>query len=359
MNPKLKDRNNCAIYCRLSKEDGDYLVSQSISNQKEILTKYCLEHGFNIFGYYEDDGFSGTNFNRPGFKKMIDDIESGLIDIVVTKDLSRLGRDYLDAGIYIERYFPNNNVRYIAVSDGVDSTDERSLDMLGYRNMINEYYAKDISRKIKTTLRYQTEAGIYKPTGMTLYGYMDSPNKTKRIINPETAPNVAKIFDLFIKGYSLQGICDYMHDNKILSPKAYHESKKGEIKRKNPYVWDPIIVSAMLKNEEYLGHYIKGKIHYSFKTKKRIFVEKENRHVFKNVFDPIVTEEVFNIAQTLFVRNRYNSGITNPYSGLAYCGICGNPLRIQRHKGGSGHYEERLVCSKTKEIGNAVYIFCF
>lgn len=351
MNPALENRNNVAIYCRLSIEDGDYLVSQSIQNQKDALTKYCLEKGFNIFNIYVDDGFSGTNFNRPGFNQMINDIECGLIDIVVTKDLSRLGRDYIETGRLIERYFPENNVRYIAVSDDVDTKSDKINDFIPFKNILNEFYAKDISRKIKTTLRYQEEAGIYKPTAMSLYGYMDNQNRTKRILNPDTAPTVKKIFELFINGYSLQGICDYLYENKILSPKAYNESLKGEIKRLNPYIWSPIIVANMLKNSEYLGHYIKGKLHYVFKTKKRIYTKKEDQHIFKNVFDPIISEETFNIAQTMFVKNRGNSGITNPYAGLAYCGICGKTLRIQRHKNGNGYYEERLVCRNTKEIG--------
>ena len=220
-------RNNCAIYARLSQEDGDYDVSQSISNQVNILTKYALDHEFNIFNVYTDDGFTGTNFNRPAFKQMIEDINKGLIDIVITKDLSRLGRDYLETGRYIERIFPEHNVRYIALSDNVDTISEENMDILPFRNILNEYYAKDISKKIRATNRYQKEAGIFTNTRIPLYGYLNDDKLKKRIINPDTAPIVAKIYDLFINGYSLQGICDYLFENKIQSP-----SLLGKYKRK-------------------------------------------------------------------------------------------------------------------------------
>lgn len=178
---------------------------------------------------------------------MIDDIESGFIDIVVTKDLSRLGRDHIESGRYIERYFPEHNIRYIAINDAVDTINETNLDFVPFKNVLNEFTAADISRKIKTTFRYQQEAGIFKPTAYPLYGYMNSEKRDKRIINPETAPIVVKIFDLFINGYSLQGIADYLLENKILSPRAYTDSLKGPLNRANPYICNPIIIAQILK----------------------------------------------------------------------------------------------------------------
>ena len=353
---ETKKRNNCAIYCRLSKEDGDSDISQSISNQKNILTKYALDHDFNIFNIYIDDGFSGTNFNRPAFKQMISDMEERLFDIIITKDLSRLGRDYLETGRYIERIFPEHNIRYIAVSDAVDSISDDNMDLLPFRNILNEYYAKDISKKIRTTHRYQVEAGIFTNTAIPLYGYLNDDKLKKRIINPETAPIVVKIYDLFLNGYSLQGICDYLFENNIPSPMAYWEKKKNGNDRPNPNIWNTMTVKMILQNPEYLGSYIKGKTYSVFKTKKSVIIPKEERHVFKNVFDPIITEETYNLAQTMFVRNRFNSGITNPYAGIIFCGICGNPLRIQRHKSGKGVFEERLVCKNTNEIGKGSII---
>ena len=356
MNPNLKNRNNCAIYCRLSVEDGDSSESQSINNQKNILTKYALDHGFNIFNIYVDDGFSGTSFNRPAFKQMINDCEQGLIDIVITKDLSRLGRDYLESGRYIERYFPDNNIRYIAVNDNVDTHTDQNTDIIPFKNILNEFYAKDVSKKIRATFRYQREAGIYKQTGRPIYGYIDDPNKNRRVINPETAPIVVKIFNLFINGYSIKGICDYLQMNRISSPLAYWEKHKNNIDRPTPYIWGESTVRNILTNPEYLGHYVKGKTIKKFKTKKVKIVPQEERFIFKNIFDPIITEEVFNLAQSMFVGNKFNSGITNPYAGLVFCGVCGSRLRIQRHKNSNGYKEERLVCANTKEIGKGTIL---
>lgn len=251
MNPN-KNRNNCAIYCRLSKDDGDSDVSQSISNQKNILTKYALEHEFNIFNTYVDDGFTGTNFNRPAFKQMLADIDAGLIDIVITKDLSRLGRDYLETGRYIERIFPEKHIRYIAINDAVDTNTEENMDLLPFRNILNEYYAKDISKKIRATGRYQREAGIFTNTTMPLYGYTNDEKLRKRFVNPDTAPVVVKIFDLFINGYSLQGISDYLFENNIPSPRAYWEKQKYGTDRKNPNIWNTATIRTILTNKEYI-----------------------------------------------------------------------------------------------------------
>ena len=237
LNPVLMNRNNTAIYCRLSVEDGDINESQSINNQKNILTKYCLEHNFNVYNIYIDDGYSGTNFDRPGFISLRNDIDSGLIDIVITKDLSRLGRDYLEVGKLLERYFPDNNIRYIALSDNIDTIGDLD-DFIPFKNIINEFYAKDISKKIRATQKFQRESGLYRNSGVSLYGYMDDEGK-RRIINPETAPNVVLIFNLFIKGYSLKGICDYLYEHKIKSPSAYSGIERKDRENHNPYIWIP------------------------------------------------------------------------------------------------------------------------
>ena len=349
LNPVLMNRNNTAIYCRLSVEDGDINESQSINNQKNILTKYCLEHNFNVYNIYIDDGYSGTNFDRPGFISLRNDIDSGLIDIVITKDLSRLGRDYLEVGKLLERYFPDNNIRYIALSDNIDTIGDLD-DFIPFKNIINEFYAKDISKKIRATQKFQRESGLYRNSGVSLYGYMDDEGK-RRIINPETAPNVVLIFNLFIKGYSLKGICDYLYEHKIKSPSAYSGIERKDRENHNPYIWIPKQIEKIIKNTEYLGHYIKGKSTSRFKSKKKINIKEENRYVFKDRFDPIISKEIFDLANSMISGNKQNSGLTNPYQGIVYCGICGKPLRIQRHKDSKGHYEERLTCSNIGEIG--------
>ena len=349
---KKREKNNAAIYCRLSVDDGLDKESQSIENQKEILKKYCNEHGFNIFNIYIDDGFTGTNFDRPGLIKLKNDIESGFIDIVVTKDLSRLGRDHIEMGIFLERYFPDNNIRYIAVNDNVDTINELD-DYLPIRSIVNELYAKDISKKIRATQKHQRETGQFRRTSYSLYGYQFSDDGTKRLPNPDTAPVIVKIFEMASKGYSVMGILDYLSKNKILSPKAYHYSQTGEAYDKDPYKWSYSTIIKILKCKEYLGYYIKGKSSKRFKSKKKILVPEENQYVFKNVFEPIVSKELFDLVQKMLNGSRNNTGLVNPYKGLVYCGICSNPVRFIRHKSSKGYYEERLYCTNKNEIGKA------
>ena len=354
MMKKQTTQNNVAIYCRLSVDDGDSNISQSISNQQNILTKYCLDNNLNIYNIYVDDGYSGTNFDRPGFLKLKEDIESGFINIVITKDLSRLGRDYLKVGDLLENYFPDHNIRYIALSDNVDSNNGLD-DLLPVKNMINEFYAKDISKKIRATHKYLIETGAVRRSGLPTYGYMYD-EKDNRILDPETAPIVVKIFNLFIEGYSVSGIAKILEEEKIITPLNYDRLKRGKELLINPYVWSSSTISAILHNKSYLGDYIKGKTYKRFKSKKVIRLPEEEQHIFKKVFDPIISEETFNLAQTMFVGNKQNSGLTNPYSGIAYCGICGKPLRIYRHTSSKGIYEERLACSNSNEIGKGTIL---
>lgn len=347
-----RKKNNAAIYCRLSVDDGQDQLSQSIENQQEILTKYCMDNGFNIFNIYIDDGFTGTSFDRPGLNKLKLDIESGFIDIVVTKDLSRLGRDHIEMGIFLERYFPDNNIRYIAVNDNVDTSKELD-DYVPIKSMVNELYAKDISKKIRATQKFQRETGAFRRSAYPLYGYQYANDGTTRILDPETAPIVAKIFDLFIKGYSQSGISDYLRENKILCPRAYEYSKIDKEYPYDPYSWRYTTIVTILQNKEYLGYYIKGKSTKRFKSKKVIQIPEENRFLFKNVFDPIISKETYELAQKMFTGTRINTAVYNPYSGITYCGICGQQLRFIRHKASSGSYEERLYCKNPNEYGKA------
>lgn len=245
-----RKNNNAAIYYRLSVDDGLDQLSQSIENQQDILTKYCIDNGFNIFNVYIDDGFTGTSFDRPGLNKLKLDIESGFIDIVVTKDLSRLGRYHIEMGIFLERYFPDNNIRYIAVNDNVDTSKELD-DYIPIKSMVNELYAKD---------------------------------ETTRVLNPETAPVISKIYELFIKWYSQSGISDYLRENKILSPRAYEYSKVDKPYPYDPYNWKYSTLTKILQNKEYLVYCIKGKTTKRFKSKKKVYIPEENQYIFKNVF---------------------------------------------------------------------------
>jgi DNA invertase Pin-like site-specific DNA recombinase len=335
----------------LSVDDGVDQVSQSIENQRNILSKYVLDQGWNIYNVYVDDGFSGTNFERPGFKKMRNDIESGLIDIVITKDLSRLGRDYIETGRLTEQYFPDHGIRYIALSDNVDSAVGID-DFVPFKNIVNEFYAKDISKKIRTTQKFLMESGAFRRACMPIYGYMYN-EEDKRIINPDTAPNVVEIFDLFTRGYSLKGICKHLEERKIKTPYAYNLELKGKSLDQgvNPYVWSTSTVSHILRNREYLGHYVRGKTSKRFKSKTVHAVPLEKQYVFENVFEPIVTQELFDFAQKMFINNKQNGAINNPFAGILYCGVCGKPMNICKHKSGSGFYEERYACREKDEIG--------
>ena len=347
-----REKNNAAIYCRLSVDDGLDQESQSIENQKNILLKYCLDQGFNIFNIYVDDGFSGTNFDGPGLIKLKNDIESGFIDIVVTKDLSRLGRDHIEMGIFLERYFPDNDIRYIAVNDNVDTKEELD-DFIPIKSIVNELYAKDISKKIRATQKFQRETGAFRGTSSILYGYALNEDRTKRIPNPETAPVVYKIFEMASKGYTVSGIVKYLLDNKVLNPRAYNSKLANKEYTGNQYKWTYTTIVSILNNKEYLGHYIKGKTTRRFKSKKLIHIPEKNQYVFKNVFDPIVSNELFDLATKMQVGARCNTPLSNPYKGLVYCGICSETLRFIRHKSSKGYYEERLFCTNKNEIGKA------
>ena len=205
-----------ALYCRLSKDDGNLGESSSIQSQKEMLTRYARDHGFQNITYYVDDGYSGTNFNRPDFQRLIADIENGEISILITKDLSRLGRNYLETGVYLEIFFPEHEVRFIAINDGVDSDESESVDFTPFRNIINELYAKDTSKKTKSAKRARVMSGMFVGSSAP-YGYMKDPDDRHRLIIDERyAPVVRKIFDLAKEGMGAAKISNYLNSQHIL-----------------------------------------------------------------------------------------------------------------------------------------------
>jgi len=335
-------KNRCAIYCRLSVDDGIDQESQSISNQKQVLTEFCLENKFKIIDTFIDDGYSGTNFDRPAFKKMIERIEQGDIDIVITKDLSRLGRDYLKTGYYTEQYFPEHQVRYLALNDRVD-TNEGLDDMIPLKNIMNEFYARDISKKVRFTVSNQMAKGEEKKTGWPIYGYRYDDNAKRVIYEPE-AEVVRKIYRLFLEGNSISTIGEILAEEKILTPRASYDIK---FHSENKYIWRPSTIKDILTSEEYLGHYIRKKTKTFFKSKKKIYVPKEEQYVFKNRFPAIISEEEFEMTQNLVktVVNQSRDILKkNPFAGLCFCGMCGNKLTFNHHTSGSGVTEDRLVC---------------
>ena len=354
---------NVAIYCRLSRDDGNDSVSSSIQNQRETLVNYCNERNWNIVDIYIDDGYSGTNFERPNFKRMITDINYGRINCVITKDLSRLGRNYIGVGYYQEEFFPSRNVRYIAVNDNYDSFDENK-DVLGpFKNIINEYYAKDISKKIKFTLRSKAERGEARKTTIPLYGYMYAEDGS-RVPDPETAPVVKKIFDYYLELQSLSLVEKRLKDEKIYCPGYYlyykynyNPGKYQDCSEEKKYEWRDSYIRTIIKSEEYLGTYITQKSYKNnFKIKKKQV--NENPYKFVGKFEPLVTKEVFDKAQRIRVVNTSLKVASeeNTYKKLCYCANCGKQLafgkRQDRHTDASKY---RYFCRNTA-CNNRSYI---
>lgn len=352
--------NNVAIYCRLSKDDGTSNDSISIQNQKDVLTEYANDNGWCIYDYYIDDGFSGTNFERPSFKRMINDIENGRVQIVITKDLSRLGRNYLQTGYYTEEYFPLKNVRYIAVNDNFDTTNEEGIEILPFKNLINEWYAKDISKKIRFTVSNKMKNGEYVRTVVPLYGYDFSEDG--RVINPDTAPIVKYIFEEYLKGTTTKQICDELTKRKIYVPSYYNFQKYGynacefvNVAEEDKYKWRKVMVTKILEKIEYTGALVRGKRETKFKRKGASFKDKNDWYIFEDRFEPIISKEEFEAVQKLRKSRRINTLLVNdfPYKGLLYCGYCGKPLRINKRNEklnqASGSY--RFACRNKHEEG--------
>ena len=324
-----------ALYCRVSRDDGTEKESNSITNQKRMLSKYAKTNGFKNIKVYEDDGFTGTNFNRPDMQRLLDDVEMGYVSTIIVKDMSRFGREYLQVGYYTEHYFPEKNVRFIAVNDGVDSANEEDNDFTPLRNFMNELYAKDISRKVKSAHRVKGMAG--EPLSQPPYGYMKDPeNKKKWIIDPEAASVVKDIFKMCLEGKGNETIARILQERKVLIPMAYWQSKGlprgGKIKQPNPYKWCKTSIAKILSQQEYCGDVINFKSYsISFKKKKRIPKPKEEWMVFKDVHEPIIDRETFEQVQKRNITTRRRqpkpqNAIKSIFSDMLYCADCGSKL---------------------------------
>ncbi len=323
------------LYCRLSRDDGTDSESNSIANQKRLLSQKAKELGFTNVKFYVDDGYTGTNFNRPGFQELLDDIEMGYISVVMVKDLSRLGRDYVSVGHYTDNYFPEHNIRFIAVNDMVDS-DEGENEIAPFKNIMNEMYARDISRKIRSSNRIRGNLG--EPLAQPPYGYMKSPeNKKKWIIDPDASQVVKSIFRMCIEGKGNEAIAHVLQSNKIYIPMAYWHSKGlnrgGKQMPAAPYRWSKTTVRKILTQQEYCGDVINFKTYSkNFKNKKRLMNAEENWRIFKDVHEPIIEREVFELVQEnlLKVKRRApkpENAKKHIFSGLIRCGDCGSNMR--------------------------------
>ena len=343
-----------ALYCRLSRDDGTESESNSIGNQKKLLSQKAKEMGLTDTKYYVDDGYTGTNFNRPGFQQLIDDIEIGLVSAVMVKDLSRLGRDYVSVGNYTDSYFPEHNVRFIAVNDAIDS-DEGESEIAPFKNILNEMYARDISKKIRSSHRLRGSMG--EPLSQPPYGYMKSPeNKKKWIIDPEAATVVKSIFKMCLDGKGNETIARELQESEVLIPMAYWRSKGlnrgGKKTQTNPYKWCKTTIQKILSQQEYCGDIINFKTYSkSFKNKTRYENSKENWAVFKDVNEPIIDRETFETVQKFISKTKRRTpkkenGERSIFNGLIYCGDCHSKMRY--HTSTSNKEIHYFTCSDNK-----------
>jgi len=356
---------NVAIYCRLSKDDDLHGESSSISTQKNLLTKYVTDNNWRVVDYYVDDGISGTTFERSGFKRLLEDIEEGMINMVVTKDLSRLGRDYLKTGYYTEVYFPENNVRYIAVNDGID-TIKNDNDIAPFKNILNEMYAKDISRKIKSTYKIKMargdHQGAYPP-----FGYTKHPEIRGRIlVNEESSQTVKLIFDLAKQGFGANRIRNVLVEQKCLTQAAYLHKQNpmyypklfANAEEYTYYAWTSGAVERILDNEIYIGNMIHYKeISVSYKSKKRQKQPRDKWARIENTHEPIIDRETCDLVQERFL-HRGKLARTNPpniFARIVRCADCGKAMwltpRQKNPKTGEKTERRYFQCVINREYG--------
>ena len=354
------DKLKCAIYCRLSKDDGTLDDSSSIQTQKDALTKYAIDNNFEIFDIYCDDGFSGTNVERPAFKRMIKDIEMRKINIVLTKDLSRLSRNYLQAGYYMEDFFPSHKVRYIAVNDNYDSEREDN-EFAPFKNIINEWYAKDISKKIKYAFTNMMKAGRIPGGDVPLFGY-DYDENRKRVINPETSKIVELIFKKYIELQSSTKITRYLNENKIICPGYYNYLKYGtnpkryaNCSEEEKTRWTSRGVARILNCVDYTGTLCIGKTkNEKLGGKKGVPVNKEDWFIHENAHEAIVDKETFDLIQTIKHghKNQSISPDENKFMNILFCKYCGHPMLFNR-----GHTRPAFYLCNNKECENRHQVY--
>lgn len=337
-----------ALYCRLSQEDALDGDSNSIINQKAILSKYANDNNYPSPQFYIDDGWSGTNFERPSFKEMIKDIEDGKVKTVIVKDMSRLGRDYLKVGYFSEIFFPDNDVRLIAINDGVDSF-KGDNDFTPFRNLFNDFYAKDTSKKIRAVFKSKGMSGEH--LGQPIFGYMKNPdNKKQWIIDVPAAEIVRKIYDLCIDGKGPTQIAKILRKEKILTTKSYYAQVKGKPLPNNPYHWNENSVIHILERMEYTGCTVNFKTYTkSYKLKKKLENPKENWAIFYDTQEPIISKEQWERVQELRQSKRRNTKTNKQglFSGLIFCADCGSKLHFatcKRFDSTQDHYR----CSQYK-----------
>ena len=347
-----------ALYCRLSQDDGIEGDSNSIQNQKSILRKFAEDHHFPSPCFYVDDGFSGGNFQRPAFQQMISDMENGEIGIIVTKDLSRLGRNQLHTGLYIEERFPMFGVRYIAINDNVDTDSSESNDLMPFKNLFNEWFIRDTSRKIRAVLKAKAERGERLGTRAP-YGYRKDPDTKKLIVDEEAAAIVRRIFAMCAGGSGPSQIARILKKEQILTPTMYAYTRFGMnhtcLDTAHPYNWSDSAIANLLENEIYLGNTVNMKYSTkSYKDKRRVEHSREECLVFKDTHPALITREVWDIVQRVRKNRRRPTKMEeqNKYSGLVFCADCGSNMVLHRARTMSASYNH-FTCRTYKKDGES------
>ena len=345
------------MYIRLSREDGDKQESESIGNQRKILQRYVKENNLCLVKEYVDDGISGTTFDRPSFNELLQDIENQNINMVITKDLSRLGRDYIKTGFYIEDYFPKRNVRYVAVTDGVDTyIDSTNNDITPFKAIMNDMYAKDISKKIRSVYKEKQKSGEYL-CSIPAYGYKKHLTiKNKLIVDDQVRAIVEKIFDMYVNGHGSIEIVKFLNLNKYLSPTGYRKTGIVQDKSKTVYNWNEVTVCNILKNEVYIGNTIQNKKSViSYKVKKVRTVEKKNQIRVNNTHEAIIDKDTFEKVQCIIEKRGTNTKLKYDYllRGLLYCYHCKRKLQIVLKKNSKRNTKSHpyITCSDAKKRG--------
>ena len=352
---------HAALYIRLSKEDENEGPSGSVTNQLSLLNAFVRQQHLAVYDTYIDDGWSGTSFDRPGFQRMLRDIEAGKVNMVITKDLSRLGRDYIMTGHYMERYFPEKRVRYISLLDGVDTGVESSAnDITPFRAIMNDMYARDISRKIKSVKHDKQRKGEFIG-GKPMYGYRMHPSEKNRIvIDEDAAPVVRRIFAMALAGTSCRQIAVRLNEEGVLSPAAYagltlscHGPYSGQ--------WSSERITAMLKNETYIGNMVQGRTaRISYKTKKCLRRQPQQWVVVEHTHEPLIDPETFRKVQLMVNSRRNTRSRTYDFllKGLIFCHECGYPLAVMNRRNAAGEDRLFFVCRTYQRFTKAGVCSC-
>lgn len=354
---KKQQHYKAALYCRLSVDDGNFGGSVSIETQKILLEQYCKDHKITDYKFYCDDGCSGTNFDRPSFKKMLSDIDEGKINLVIVKDLSRFGRNYVEAGMYVQR-FTDSNIRFIAADDNYDSLVNSDDLLFPIKNVVNEMYARDVSKKTKAAKKAKARDGQFIGSKAP-FGYKIDPNDRHHLIVDEPAAQVVKrIFRLASEGVGYNKMAKKFREEKVLTPIAYFNLNnpdyfKSDYWRKE-FDWHVTSIRAILNNEVYLGKLVYGKQrNKSMKSKEKVRNPKEDWIVVENCHEPIITQELWDtVHKILNAKHRpAKAGEVQMFAGLLYCSDCGHCLTYSQKQRKDGSYHGAYSCWMYKTHG--------